>query len=145
MPMEEDAVDKDFAVGQRVLQVQNNRPFKLGNQPAHTQRHFPQTPICKGGHLCHSIQLARLSSLISHHQPCRLLQSGIRSLFLGQLGPSFKSSCPRQCLFPFNLTPSSAFPFLAPLNHRPPSITPQLNVYTQEKAGGRGGGAAGSA
>ncbi len=36
------------------------------------QRHFPQTPICKGRHLCHAIQLARLSSLILHHQPCGL-------------------------------------------------------------------------
>lgn len=103
---------------------QNSRPRQLGNQPPNATS-YPQTPICKGGHLCHPIQLARFSSLISHHQPWRLLQSGIRSLFLGQLGPSPKSCPPERVFSPSTLL---LLRLSIPRPIEPPSTLPNSKI-----------------
>lgn len=107
-----------------LLTTPNSRTRQLGNQPPNATS-YPQTPICKGGHLCHPIQLARFSSLISPHQPCRLLQSGIRSLFLGQLGPFSQELSPGTVFSPSTLL---LLRLSIPRPIEPPSTLPTSKV-----------------
>ena len=106
----EDAVKRDIAIGQLILQALKNRLFKLGNQPAPNATSFSSNADLQGrpSQPFDPIGSLQLTNLAPSALPS-LKRAGAGPCFLGQLGSSFKRSCPRHCLFPFNLTPPPPF------------------------------------
>ena len=115
----EDAVERDIAIGQLIIQAPNNRLFKLGNQPAPNATSFSsnadlQGRPCQPFHPIGSLQLTNLapSALPS-------LKSGSRSLFSGSARFLFQEELSPGLSFPLQPYSFSTYPFLAPLNHHP--------------------------
>ena len=79
----EDAVERDIAIGQLVLQGPNNRLFKLGNQPAPNATSFSSNADLQGrpSQPFHPIGSLELTNRAPSALPS--LKSGSRSLFSG--------------------------------------------------------------
>lgn len=113
MPIEENTVEGDIAVGQLcvVLQAPNNRLIKLGNQPPNATSFSSNTDLqgrpSQPFYPIGSLELTNLapSALPSLNSRDQVPVSGSAR----SRPPSFKRSCPRNCLLPFNLTPSPPF------------------------------------
>ena len=108
--------------GWLIITPQNSRPRQLGNQPPNATS-YPQTPICKGGHLLPShpigsLQLTNLAPSALAERDQVPVSGSARSLS--------PKSCPPELSFPLQPYSFSAFPFLVPLNHHPPFPTPQI-------------------
>ena len=140
MPLGEGIGSRDIVVGQ--LQAQNSRPRQLSNQPPNATSSSNTDLQGRPSLPSHPIGSLQLTNRVPSALPFvaerdQVPVSGSARSLSQELSPELS--------FPLQPYSFSAFPFLAPLYHHLPFPTPTSDVYTQEKAGRRGGGAAGSA